>query len=561
MTDKERDKAFKAATRDALKQRTRIQTDTRDEIVRLLKLAQTQIATTLAGQPSDYQRWNLTNLSKEINRVLAEFGEAGAATISTAAGVMHQAGQELIDKPLAAGGISLSGVAPVLDVTQLNAMRSFMSDRIKDIGVQAANKINTQLGLVVIGAQSPGDAIGEVQKILGDPSRSRATTIVRTELGRVYAMAAQQRKAQAVAHVPGLKKMWRRSGKIHSRLHHDAADGQVQDVEDPYQIHSPRGLVEMMYPHDPAAPASEVINCGCVSVPHMASWDLSAPGRKPYSNDELAQSPTKRAINDALKGPTLRQLMDQVPEDKLQPMSDIKPERTPWGDFPDVVIQQTESAVKQHPSYEAAKSGDIDAALQLVQDSMPQAALDALQAQLAGKTPIVAGVQAVENMSVNVIPEVMAAYVADSLGLPLDDSLTQINRVGHTGSSGFKRLATPALFDGAVQAGQDYLVVDDFVGQGGTLANLRGHIEQNGGNVLMATVLTGKPYSAKLALTSETLAALRAKHGKDLEDWWRQQFGYGFELLTESEARYLLNTKDADKVRAGLSAAVQDADP
>jgi hypothetical protein len=171
--------------------------------------------------------------------------------------------------------------------------------------------------------------------------------------------------------------------------------------------------------------------------------------------------------------------------------------------------------------------------------------------------PIVAGVQAVEGVSVNVIPEVMAAHIAESLNLAVDESLEQINRVGHTGSSGFKRLATPALFDGTVERGQDYLLVDDFVGQGGTLANIRGYIEQNGGRVILSTALTGKPYSAKLSLTQETLASLRAKHGNDLEQWWREKFGYGFELLTESEARYLLNTKDADTVRAGIAAAVQ----
>jgi hypothetical protein len=28
----------------------------------------------------------------------------------------------------------------------------------------------------------------------------------------------------------------------------------------------------------------------------MASWDMSTPGRKPFSVEELARSPTKRAL-------------------------------------------------------------------------------------------------------------------------------------------------------------------------------------------------------------------------------------------------------------------------
>lgn len=49
-------------------------------------------------------------------------------------------------------------------------------------------------------------------------------------------------------------------------------------------------------------------------------------------------------------------------------MNILKPARTEWGDFPDILIQADESAVKQHPFYLAAKAGDIAAAKQLVTD-------------------------------------------------------------------------------------------------------------------------------------------------------------------------------------------------
>jgi len=50
---------------------------------------------------------------------------------------------------------------------------------------------------------------------------------------------------------------------------------------------------------------------------------------------------------------------------------------------------------------------------------------------------------------------------------------------------------------------------------------------------------------------------LRLKHGEGLEDWWNQRFGFGFDCLTESEARYLLNTPDVDRIRNKIIAAVQ----
>jgi hypothetical protein len=43
------------------------------------------------------------------------------------------------------------------------------------------------------------------------------------------------------------------------------------------------------------------------------------------------------------------------------------------------------------------------------------------------------------------------------------------------------RLATPPAFTGSIEQGKDYLLIDDHVGLGGTLANLRGYIETQGG--------------------------------------------------------------------------------
>lgn len=229
-------------------------------------------------------------------------------------------------------------------------------------------------------------------------------------------------------------------------------------------------------------------------------------------------------------------------------MDDLKPLRTPWLDFPDVIIHAPETAVKKHPLYEAAKAGDSDAAFQLVQDTIALAAVQQVIDLAAGRMPLLASAHAFEKTGVNAIPEALADELGERTGFPVDSSIVQINVVGHTGASGFSRLARQALFDGDVVAGADYLLVDDFIGQGGTLANLKGYIESKGGRVMGATVLTGKPYSAKLALSNEQLAALRAKHER-LEAWWEARFGHGFDRLTQSEARYLERSPDADTIR------------
>ena len=244
--------------------------------------------------------------------------------------------------------------------------------------------------------------------------------------------------------------------------------------------------------------------------------------------------------------------------EKMQSMSaTIKPPRTPWGNFPDVLIHAGESAVKQHPAYKAAKAGDGRSATALVNDTMSEQQNQRLVDLLRAHTPTLVSAHAYEREGINAIPEAFAVEISKAVGWSHDLGVAQINVVTHTGADGFSRLARQAEFAGTVQNGCEYVLVDDFVGMGGTLANLRGYIESQGGKVLAAVSLTGKPHSAKLALSSERLQELRGKHGTELENWWIGQFAHAFDALTESEARYLARTEAIDTIRDRIAAAKQ----
>lgn len=237
-----------------------------------------------------------------------------------------------------------------------------------------------------------------------------------------------------------------------------------------------------------------------------------------------------------------------------------RPPRTPWRGFPDVLILATERAVKRHSEYAAAKGGDVASAKRLIVSVVGEEAHHAVEVALAGRVPILVAVHAVEAEGINRIPAVLAEALAERLALRAELNIVQINRVGHTGASGWHRLAFPPLFDGEVEANEQYMLVDDFVGQGGTLANLKGFVESRGGVAVLAITLTGKPYSAKLVPSSDTLRALRNRHGPALENWWLETFGFAFDRLTESEGRYLARAEDADAVRDRLLAARQEGD-
>lgn len=234
-----------------------------------------------------------------------------------------------------------------------------------------------------------------------------------------------------------------------------------------------------------------------------------------------------------------------------------KPFRKPLFGFPDVIIHASETSVKKHPLYSDAKSGSIESATELVKDTFNQDTVDDIRLLLHGRKPIVISAHAMEGEGVNVIPEAFAMLLAEKLGLEVESGIIQTNIVGHTGSDGFGRLSRQPVFDGDVIKSKEYFIVDDFIGMGGTIANLRGYIESKGGVVIGATALTGKAYSSKISPDRNIIQELRNKHGKELEEWWEKRFGHAFDCLTQSEARYLLKTENADRIRNKIVEAEQ----
>lgn len=232
-------------------------------------------------------------------------------------------------------------------------------------------------------------------------------------------------------------------------------------------------------------------------------------------------------------------------------------ERSPWGkDFPEVILHGRLADATSHPDYAAAKGGDDAAARRLVSDVLSPDAIRQLKKVIGNREAIALGVHAEEAVSRNAIPQAMADVLGKVLGIDVSVDIVQAAKVGRTAQDGFGRLANQPGFDGPVRNDKPYLIMDDTLTQGGTLANLKGYIENRGGEVIAATALTGKQYSAKIAIDSSTLEQLRDQYdGTGLEAWWHNRFGYGFDSLTESEGRYLLRAKDADKVRDRVTAA------
>ena len=226
---------------------------------------------------------------------------------------------------------------------------------------------------------------------------------------------------------------------------------------------------------------------------------------------------------------------------QLSNPNDLRFSRDGWDkDFPDVVTAHRPGVLSGHPDYVAAKAGDAKAALRVARDVVtPDFVQEVRDALPAGSKPEIVPVVAREEAGNNRIPEMAAEVLAQRLGTKVNDTIGQAEKVSRAGADAMDRLARQPTFTGEVKRGQSYVLLDDTVTQGGTLAQLKTHIEREGGKVVLATALTGKDYSRKLALTPKTLEQVRGRFGS-IENWWRQQFGHGFDGLTESEARTLL---------------------
>lgn len=227
-----------------------------------------------------------------------------------------------------------------------------------------------------------------------------------------------------------------------------------------------------------------------------------------------------------------------------------KVKRTVWTKgFPDVITHSTVTARDAHPDFAAAKSGDMQAARRLVKDLVTDSGMDEMRRILGKDDVLVVPVVAQEADGPNVIPIAYAELIAERLDLLTGDRIFQVNMVGHTRADGFSRIARPAVFEGTVDRGRRHAVVDDHVGLGGTIASLKSLIESEGGGVSLATTLTKSRNSEKIVPSDKTLRRLREKHGSQLDEFWRETFGYGLDRLTEPEAGYLLRTPDVDRIR------------
>jgi len=237
--------------------------------------------------------------------------------------------------------------------------------------------------------------------------------------------------------------------------------------------------------------------------------------------------------------------------------------RVPWGDFPPVVRNGDLNSLSVEPEYRAAKQGDSLAALSLVSRKMTPEFIQAvasLQRNPARPSPYLLPVMARETAGHNRLPLAVAAILERALGWRVCEDVVQTNHVGRTDQKADFRLLFSPDFLGEIEVGRDYVLLDDTLTMGGTVAALRGYIESHGGHVLGAAVMTAHPGALDIAIKTSMIERIGARHGDAMQILCQEVLGHGLEGLTQGEAGHFRAASSADSLRNRFAAARHEAE-
>lgn len=139
----------------------------------------------------------------------------------------------------------------------------------------------------------------------------------------------------------------------------------------------------------------------------------------------------------------------------------------------------------------------------------------------------------------NPLPMAIALAISDATGWDISTDIVQTNIVGHTGATVMERMAHPATFSGKVEENAQYIIIDDHVSSGATVANCRGHIESNGGKVMAVSALTANRGGMCLRMTDRIRNRLtNAENFSTIgchTALSEKNFGYPIDRMTNSE--------------------------
>lgn len=151
---------------------------------------------------------------------------------------------------------------------------------------------------------------------------------------------------------------------------------------------------------------------------------------------------------------------------------------------PPVVNHTTSAVARHHPDFKAAKHGDFQAALRLVDELVKDEKIAMIARQFPNAHIIYN--HKIQGDGINMIP---AAYAVrfSAIGMTVEHDIIAVTDVSHTNASDISRISKRMRFEGHVNRGTDYILLDDFITSGAELRDLRDYVNSQGGNVVAMT--------------------------------------------------------------------------
>ncbi len=242
--------------------------------------------------------------------------------------------------------------------------------------------------------------------------------------------------------------------------------------------------------------------------------------------------------------------------------------RESWGNFPPAIANDVMGTLRfdakdvEAPEYNGGKrAGNMEDAVALIQRKLFKNTIKKLKQFLQREnidldSLVIVPVDAVEGAGKNKIPLAIAKVISEELGgVVIDNEIKQSNKVSRTGQGINHRLAFMPTFQGGV-APKKYLIVDDTLRVGGTIANLRGHINKHGGKTIGVFVMQSDEQSLTLQPSQKTYNKLYNKHQKEkVDEFCIKEFGFDSTCLTRGEAGNIAASTSLDEMGRRISDA------
>jgi hypothetical protein len=254
-----------------------LQNDAADEALTLLERYRKEVLAAIVSTRAPLSAY-LRQLLAEVDQLIARFQSELSATMRRQIGLAADNGDQAVLEDAQAAGVdvplSYTGVSEQL----VRTATEYVSELVTNLATDARGRITREVRLAAMGGMPLQQLVDRIGRNLTSPSvfgtiATRAEMIARTEVSRVRNMAYAAQGQELAQRYPQMKKRWVHSigspgfskhQRSHSRPNHVALSDITAD--EPIAMDAAFDLgngITAMYPHDPALPASETVNCRC----------------------------------------------------------------------------------------------------------------------------------------------------------------------------------------------------------------------------------------------------------------------------------------------------------